>query len=83
MKAHVNATRRLWTSLAVLLLASFGVLLWIGAEIKRGNVFANNPTRPQSTTSQQGALRDGHAGHPCVGPGSPESGLSRVNIKRR
>ncbi len=31
----MNATRRLWISLAALLVASFGVLLWIGGEIHR------------------------------------------------
>jgi nitric oxide reductase subunit B len=31
----MNATRKLWISLAGLLLASFGVLLWLGGEIHR------------------------------------------------
>jgi len=39
----MNATRKLWIALALLLLGSFGVLLWIGGDISR-----NAPPVPAS-----------------------------------
>lgn len=35
-ESHVmNSTRKLWAGLAVLLIASFAVLLWVGSETYR------------------------------------------------
>jgi nitric oxide reductase subunit B len=47
----MSATRKLWTALAVLLLASFGVLLWVGADISR-----SAPPMPERVVSSDGRV---------------------------
>jgi nitric oxide reductase subunit B len=47
----MNATRKLWTVLALLLIASFGVLLWMGADISR-----NAPPMPERVVSSTGKV---------------------------
>jgi nitric oxide reductase subunit B len=45
----MNETRRLWIALALLLVGSFGVLLWIGADINR-----NAPPVPARVVTEKG-----------------------------
>src|SRR5262245_32906658 len=45
----MSSTRKLWISLAVLLVASFGTLLWIGADISQ-----QAPPMPERLVSAQG-----------------------------
>jgi nitric oxide reductase subunit B len=47
----MNATRKLWTALALLLVGSFGVLLWIGGDISR-----NAPPVPERVMSRDGTV---------------------------
>jgi hypothetical protein len=47
----MNATRKLWIALALLLVASFGVLLWMGAEISD-----NAPPLPARVVSTDGKV---------------------------
>ncbi|MGE3295605.1 MAG: nitric-oxide reductase large subunit [Geminicoccaceae bacterium] len=45
----MNSTRKLWTALCILLVASFGVLLWTGAEI-----YQKAPPMPQQVVAADG-----------------------------
>ena len=47
----MNSTRKLWIGLAVLLIASFSVLLWIGSEIHR-----QAPPMPERVVSTDGSV---------------------------
>jgi len=47
----VDSTRRLWTGLGILLVASFGVLLWAGTEI-----FRAAPPMPDRVVDENGTL---------------------------
>ncbi|HBK55352.1 MAG TPA: nitric oxide reductase large subunit [Xanthomonadales bacterium] len=47
----MNTTRRLWLGLGTLLIASFGVLLWMGGEVHR-----QAPPMPERVVSESGAL---------------------------
>jgi nitric oxide reductase subunit B len=47
----MTQTRKLWVGLAVLLLASFSTLLWMGGEIHR-----SEPPMPERVVSESGAL---------------------------
>ena len=47
----MNSNRRLWVNLGILLLVSFGVLLWIGTEIHRVM-----PPIPAKVVAQSGAV---------------------------
>jgi nitric oxide reductase subunit B len=47
----MNATRKLWTALALLLVVSFGVLLWIGADISH-----NAPPVPSRVAGADGKV---------------------------
>ncbi len=47
----MNSTRKLWTGLAILLIASFSVLLWVGSEIHR-----QAPPMPEQVISTDGKV---------------------------
>src|SRR5689334_5390740 len=47
----MNAARRLWTALALLLIGSFGVLLWMGSDISR-----NAPPVPARVMGRDGTV---------------------------
>ncbi|MCF7221131.1 nitric-oxide reductase large subunit [Marilutibacter chinensis] len=47
----MNSTRKLWAGLAVLLVASFAVLLWVGSEIHR-----QSPPMPERVVGPSGEL---------------------------
>ncbi|KAF1687168.1 nitric oxide reductase large subunit [Pseudoxanthomonas broegbernensis] len=47
----MNSTRKLWAGLAVLLIASFAVLLWVGSEVHR-----QAPPMPEAVVSQDGQI---------------------------
>lgn len=52
----MNYTRRLWIGLAVLLLGSFAVLLWAGADIYR-----KAPPMPERVVTTNGEVAFTHA----------------------
>ncbi|TWT23315.1 nitric-oxide reductase large subunit [Luteimonas marina] len=47
----MNSTRKLWTGLAILLLSSFAVLLWVGSEVHR-----QAPPMPERVVSTDGSV---------------------------
>ena len=47
----MNSTRKLWAGLAVLLIASFAALLWVGSEIHR-----QAPPMPERVVSTDGSV---------------------------
>ena len=47
----MNSTRKLWIGLAVLLIASFSVLLWVGSETYR-----QAPPMPEQVVSTDGSV---------------------------
>ena len=47
----MNSTRKLWTGLAILLLSSFAVLLWVGSEVHR-----QAPPMPERVLSSDGSV---------------------------
>ncbi|MCR6661965.1 MAG: nitric-oxide reductase large subunit [Luteimonas sp.] len=47
----MNSTRKLWTGLAILLLSSFAVLLWVGSEVHR-----QAPPMPEEVLSTDGSV---------------------------
>ena len=47
----MNPTRKLWTGLAVLLVCSFAVLLWVGSEVHR-----QAPPMPDQVVSTDGSV---------------------------
>lgn len=47
----MNSTRKLWTGLAILLLSSFAVLLWVGSEVHR-----QAPPMPERVLSTDGSV---------------------------
>lgn len=47
----MNSTRKLWTGLAILLLSSFAVLLWVGSEVHR-----QAPPMPEQVLSTEGSV---------------------------
>ena len=45
----MNSTRKLWAGLAILLIASFAVLIWVGSEIHR-----QQPPMPEQVVGANG-----------------------------
>src|SRR5690606_32837496 len=49
--APMDSTRKLWTGLAILLISSFAVLLWVGSEVHR-----QAPPMPERVVSSDGSV---------------------------